>query len=90
MKASMLAMVAVLLSSVTVAVAEEQTNGIVQDVNVSTGTLKLQSGQTFTFENGAVLTGLLPGQRVGVSHVGNKGIDAFNPHPARRKDIGID
>jgi hypothetical protein len=91
MKAIFAVAAAILLGSISIAVgAEQQTDGIVEDVNVETGTLKLQSGETFTFDDKTVLNGLIPGQRVGVTHDGTKGIGAFNPHPARRQDIGVD
>jgi len=72
---------AVLLGAAAPAFAVEQIEGTVISANPATGTLTLQSGQTFTFANGAVLYGLMPGQVVGVTYNGTQGIGAFNPHP---------
>ncbi|MCX5580607.1 DUF1344 domain-containing protein [Kaistia terrae] len=69
------------LASGAAAIAAEETEGTVTNVNVSTGTLTLQDGHTYKFANGNQLLGVLPGQVVGVSHQGNTGIAAFNPHP---------
>ena len=72
-----------LLASAGAAVAAEQTQGTVQSVNASTGTLTLQSGQTYTFSDRTVLIGVMPGDTVGVTYTGqNQGIGAFNPDPA--------
>ena len=81
---------AAFLGSVVAAVAAQQTDGIVEQVDVAAGTLLLQSGQTFKFKNGNLLEGLLPGQLVGVSHEGDMGIDAYNPHPATCRDADSD
>ncbi|HWJ75407.1 MAG TPA: hypothetical protein VNX29_19785 [Kaistia sp.] len=87
----MIALVAAALAGSSVAaVAAEQTKGIVEQVDASRGTLRLQSGETFTFANPAVLYGLLPGERVGVSHDGADGIAAFDPHPAHQMNIDVD
>jgi len=67
------------------AIAAQQTMGIVESVNVTDGTLELQSGQTFVFNDKAELAGLLPGQAVGVSHEGERGIGTYNPHPGTRR-----
>ncbi|MET4632090.1 DUF1344 domain-containing protein [Kaistia defluvii] len=78
-----------LLSSGAVAYAAEEVEGSVESVNVGHGTLTLQSGQTFTFANPAVLYGIVPGQSVGVSYTGrNQGITAFDPHPESDGDHG--
>jgi len=81
---------AALAGSSVAAIAAEQTKGIVEQVDTGRGTLRLQSGETFTFRNPAVLYGLLPGARVGVSHDGSEGIIAYDPHPARQMDIDVD
>ncbi|MBB3931618.1 hypothetical protein GGR25_002668 [Kaistia hirudinis] len=70
------------LASGASAFAAEQIEGTVASVNPATGTLTLASGQTYTFANGSVLYGLLPGQPVGVTYNGTQGVGAFNPHPA--------
>ena len=70
------------LASATAAIAAAQTEGTVTSVNASTGTLTLQGGQTFHFQNGKQLLGILPGQAVGVSHQGAEGLGAFNPNRA--------
>ncbi|MCX5496248.1 hypothetical protein OSH11_16185 [Kaistia dalseonensis] len=67
----------------------EQTTGIISSVNSTTGTLGLQSGETFNFDNPASLRGLLPGERVGVFHNGSQGVNAYDPHPAHRDNIDI-
>ncbi|BCP52531.1 hypothetical protein K32_11480 [Kaistia sp. 32K] len=72
------------LASGAAAIAAEQTEGSVESVNVSTGTLTLQDGQTFKFANGNQLLGILPGQTVGVAHQGSEGLGAFNPYPAAK------
>lgn len=69
------------LASGASAIAAEQIEGKVQSVNPASGTLTLQSGESFRFNNGTVLYGFLPGSDVGVTHVGAEGIGAFNPHP---------
>lgn len=69
------------LASGAAAIAAEETEGTVTNVNVSTGTLTLQDGQIYQFANGKQLLGVLPGQTVGVSHQGSKGIATFNPYP---------
>lgn len=89
MKQAILLAMAAVMGSVVAAVAAQQTDGVVKSVNVSTGSLELQSGETFKFQNGAVLYGLLPGERVGVAHEGDVGLGAYNPHPAVRDDIDI-
>jgi streptogramin lyase len=71
------------IASGAASIAAEQTTGIVTSVNASAGTLTLQSGQTFRFQNGAQLLGIAPGQTVGVAHQGNEGLGAYNPNPAR-------
>lgn len=77
------------LASGAAAFAAQETEGSVTSVNVANGTLTLQSGQTFTFANPAVLYGILPGQNVGVSYTGeNHGITAFDPHPENDGDQG--
>jgi hypothetical protein len=63
--------------------AVEQTEGMVASVNSMSGTLTLQSGQSFTFAKPQVLLGILPGQKVGVTYVGTEGIGVFNPQPAQ-------
>ncbi|MCX5514229.1 DUF2147 domain-containing protein [Kaistia algarum] len=75
------ASVAFLASGVS-AFAADQIEGTVQKADPASGTLVLQSGQSFQFANGSVLYGLLPGQPVGVSYNGTQGVGAFNPHPA--------
>ncbi|MBN9025459.1 MULTISPECIES: DUF1344 domain-containing protein [Kaistia] len=71
------------------AYAAEEVEGSVTSVNVANGTLTLQSGQTFTFTNPAVLYGILPGQNVGVTYTGqNQGITAFDPHPESDGEYG--
>jgi hypothetical protein len=87
----MIALVAAALAGSSVAaIAAEETKGIVEQVDASRGTLRLQSGETFIFRNAAVLYGLLPGERVGVSHDGGEGITAFDPHPAHQMNIDVD
>lgn len=77
------------LASGAAAYAAEEVEGSVTSVNVGNGTLTLQSGQTFTFANPAVLYGILPGQNVGVTYTGqNKGITAFDPHPESDGEYG--
>jgi len=71
-----------LLASGATAFAAEQIEGKVQSVNPTSGTLVLQSGQSFQFQNGAQLYGLAPGDAVGVTYNGTEGVGAFNPHPA--------
>jgi hypothetical protein len=72
-----------LLGTVAPAMAASQTQGRVESVNAATGTLILQSGEIFSFTNGAVLRGVIPGQLIGVKYaVEGLGIGAFNPHPA--------
>ena len=74
---------AAFLASGAAAMAAQQTEGTVQSVNAATGTLTLQGGQSFTFANGSVLKGILPGSVVGVTYYGeSQGIGAFDPHPA--------
>ena len=73
---------AALVASGASAFAAEQTDGTVASVNVQSGTLTLQSGETFNFRNGVVLSGLMPGQSVGVTHNGAEGIGAFDNNPA--------
>ena len=90
MKQVILIAMAAILGSVVAAVAAQQTDGVVKSVNVSTGTLELQSGQAFKFQNGALLYGLAPGDRVGVAHEGETGIGAYDPHPATQDDIDIE
>ncbi len=46
--------------------------------------------KTITFENASALYGIVPGQRIGVSFSGTKGIAAFDPHPADQADIDVD
>ena len=75
------ASVAFLASGVS-AFAAEETIGTVESVNSTSGTLRLQSGETYQFANGAAVSGILPGQTVGVSHDGSQGLGAFNPKPA--------
>jgi opacity protein-like surface antigen len=70
------------LASGAAAIAAEQTEGTVISVNPTSGSLTLQDGQTFNFANGTQLLGILPGQTVGVSHLGTEGLGAFNPNPA--------
>ena len=70
------------LASGASAIAAEQAEGTVVQVNAASGTLTLQDGQTFTFANGKQLYGIVPGQTVGVTHNGNEGVGAFNPYPA--------
>lgn len=70
------------LASGAAAFAAEQTEGSVTSVNVSSGTLTLQGGETFHFANGNQLLGILPGQTVGVAHQGAEGLGAYNPNPA--------
>ena len=77
---SLAAAVALLASPIS-AIALEQTKGIVESVNEGSGTLSLQSGRTFVFDNKAELAGILPGQEVGVSHDGDRGVGTYNPHP---------
>ncbi|MCX5494610.1 DUF1344 domain-containing protein [Kaistia dalseonensis] len=69
------------LASAGAAFAADQVEGTVQSVNPASGTLTLQSGESFKFANGAQLYGILPGQTVGVTHNGAEGVGAFNPHP---------
>ena len=90
MKAITLISTVAFLASANLSVAAEEIVGIVESVNTSNGTLSLQSGHSFTFDNATVLYGILPGQRIGVTYEGPKGIGAYNPHPARRRDIDID
>jgi hypothetical protein len=71
------------------AIAAEQTTGVISSINAATGTLTLQSGETFSFSNPAGLYGFLPGDRVGVAHRGSQGINAYDPHPADRDNIDI-
>lgn len=85
MKQVILVALALLVGSATASVAAQQTKGIVQSVDPVGGTLQLQSGETFSFDSGSSLLGLLPGERVGVSHDGSRGINAYDPHPANRK-----
>ncbi len=89
MKMVILAATAGFLLSPNFASAEE-VDGIVQSVSLPERTLSLQSGQTFTFENVSALYGIVPGQRIGVSFSGTKGIAAFDPHPADQADIDVD
>lgn len=70
------------LASGAAAIAAEETEGTVINVNASAGTLTLQGGQTYHFTNGNQLLGVVPGQVIGVAHQGSEGLGAFNPHPA--------
>jgi len=90
MKQVILIAMAAVMGSVVAAIAAQQTDGVVKSVNVQAGTLELQSGENFTFKNGAVLYGLAPGDRVGVAHEGTIGIGAYDPHPATQDDIDIE
>lgn len=87
MKQIILIATAAFLGSAVAAIAAQQTDGVVQNIDTATGTLELQSGQSFTFKNGSLLYGLLPGDRVGVSHDGSAGIDTYDPHPTNAHDI---
>jgi len=71
------------LASGASAMAAEQTEGTVTQVNAANGSLTLQGGQTFTFANGKQLLGIFPGQSIGVSHEGDQGLGAFPATRAR-------
>ncbi|BCP55580.1 hypothetical protein K32_41970 [Kaistia sp. 32K] len=79
-----------ILSCSLAAVAAEQTKGIVTSIDLRTRTLTLQSGETFQFDNPGRLYGFTPGDRIGVSHNGARGINTYNPHPSIRDNIDID
>jgi streptogramin lyase len=78
------------LASGAAAFAADQTEGTVASVNASEGTLVLKSGESFKFQNGAQLLGVVPGQDIGVTYTGQgNGVGAFNPHPANTNNIDI-
>ncbi|MCX5497378.1 DUF1344 domain-containing protein [Kaistia dalseonensis] len=75
------AALAAFIGSTAGAVAASQTEGTVQSVNATSGTLVLDTGETFTFANSLVLRGILPGQPIAVTYRGQgQGVGAFNPH----------
>jgi len=81
---------AIILACSITSFAAEQTKGIVTSIDLQTGILTLQSGETFQFDHPGRLYGFVPGDRVGVSHNGRQGINTYNPHPATRDDIDIE
>ncbi|HWJ75315.1 MAG TPA: DUF1344 domain-containing protein [Kaistia sp.] len=73
-----------LLVSAGSAMAAQEAQGTISQVNPTTGTLTLRNGQTYTFSNPTVLIGFMPGENVGVTYTGNnQGIGAFDPDRAR-------
>ncbi|MBZ9934764.1 DUF1344 domain-containing protein [Mesorhizobium sp. BR1-1-16] len=72
-----------LLVSAGSAMAAQEAQGTISQVNPATGTLTLQNGQTYTFSNPTVLIGFIPGENIGVTYTGNnQGIGAFDPDRA--------